>query len=136
MFLSTTNIRVRYGETDQMGYLYYGFYAWYYEVGRVEALRELGIVYKDLEQQGCLMVVGKMESKYIRPAQYDDNLTVKTSIESLPKMSMILFKTEIENEQGELLNIGQVRIVCVNAETRQKMPIPEQIIETLKPYFE
>lgn len=136
MFLSTTNIRVRYGETDQMGYLYYGFYAWYYEVGRVEALRELGIIYKDLEQQGCLMVVGKMESKYIRPAQYDDNLTVKTSIESLPKMSVILFKTEIENEQGELLNIGQVRIVCVNASTRQKMAIPNQIIETLKPYFE
>lgn len=136
MFLSTTNIRVRYGETDQMGYLYYGFYAWYYEVGRVEALRELGIVYKNLEQQGCLMVVGKMEAKYIRPAQYDDLLTVKTIIETMPKMSIIQFKTEIENEQGELLNIGTVRIVCVSEKTRQKMPIPQQIIEQLKPYFE
>src|SRR6056300_1254587 len=91
-------IRVRYGETDQMGYVYYGNYALYYEVGRVEAIRSLGYTYRQMEEEGVLMPVKKMESSYLRPVFYDELLTVKTSIQNLPDR-VIVFRAEIYNEK-------------------------------------
>ncbi len=80
MFVHETKLRVRYGETDQMGVVYYGNYALYYEVGRVEALRSIGMTYKGLEESGVMMPVAEVTSKYIRPAKYDDELTIRTII--------------------------------------------------------
>ncbi len=84
MYESTTQVRVRYGETDQMGYLYYGYYALYYEVGRAEAIRQLGFTYKELEDMGIVMPVAELNAKYLRPALYDNLITVKTILKELP----------------------------------------------------
>jgi acyl-CoA thioester hydrolase len=78
-----TTVRVRYGETDQMGYCYYGNYAQYLEIGRVEALRSIGIRYKDLENDGVMLPVLDFQIKYISPAKYDDLLTIETTIEEV-----------------------------------------------------
>ena len=136
MYKASTTIRVRYSETDQMGILYYGFYAWYYEIGRVEALRDLGIVYKELEEEGTLMVVGSLTSKFIRSAHYDEELTVVTSVTDIPKMGVVPFATEIYNPQEDLIHKGTVQIICVDATTRKRKAVPTEIIEKLSPYFD
>ena len=106
MYSASTQIRVRYAETDQMSYVYYGNYAMYYEVGRVEALRQLGFEYKRLEAQGVMMPVHDLECKYLSPAKYDQLLTVKVIIRELPKARMI-FEYEVTNEEGILVNTGK-----------------------------
>jgi len=136
MYSASTSIRVRYGETDQMGYLYYGFYAWYYEVGRVEAIRELGLSYKEMEEEGIIMPVVALKSKYIRPARYDDLLIVKTSINSMPKGGFVNFDCEIEDEEGTLLNTAQVTLVFLEKSERKRISAPDYFIEKIKPFFE
>ncbi|NIG53752.1 thioesterase family protein [Chitinophaga sp. Cy-1792] len=135
MFISTTTIRVRYGETDQMGYLYYGNYALYFEVGRAEAIRELGFTYAELEEQGVMMPVAELNVKYFRPAYYDNLITVKTILKELPKSSKIQFHSELYNEKGELLNVGVTTLVFVDAVTKQKSGLPEVLKERLEPFF-
>ncbi|MCL6524802.1 MAG: acyl-CoA thioesterase [Thermoflavifilum sp.] len=135
MYIHTSQIRVRYGETDRMGYLYYGFYAWYYEVGRVEAIRQLGISYRELEDQGVLLPVVEWHIQYFKPAYYDDLITVKTILKDWPIRSAIRFHTELYNEQGELLNKGITTLVFVDAQTRKKTVIPQILREKLEPYF-
>jgi acyl-CoA thioester hydrolase len=135
MFTATTHIRVRYGETDQMGYLYYGNYALYFEVGRAEAIRQLGFTYRELEEQGVIMPVAELNIKYLRPALYDDLVTVKTTLRELPPAHKIQFHTELFNEKGELLNVGVTTLVFLNATTRQKVPLPDPLKEKLLPYF-
>ncbi|WP_295116924.1 thioesterase family protein [uncultured Chitinophaga sp.] len=136
MFTSTTQIRVRYGETDQMGYLYYGNYALYYEVGRAEAIRQLGFTYRELEEQGVIMPVAELNVKYLRPALYDDLITVKTTLRELPAAHKIQFHSELFNEKGELLNVGVTTLVFLQAATRQKVPLPDPLKEKLLPYFQ
>ena len=135
MFISTTTIRVRYGETDQMGYLYYGNYGLYYEVGRAEAIRELGFTYRQLEEQGVIMPVAELNVKYFRPAFYDDLITVKTILKELPKSSKIQFHSELYNEKNELLNVGVTTLVVIDAQTKQKAGLPEELKKRLEPYF-
>lgn len=135
MYQFDTEIRVRYGETDQMQVLYYGFYAWYYEVGRVEALRNLGIIYKEIEEQGSLLVVSQMQSKFIQSARYDDLLTVRSIVPVLPKLGLITFETEIYRAE-DLIHTGTVRLVCIDREERIKKSVPSEIMNALKPYFE
>ncbi len=135
MYVHQTEIRVRYGETDQMKVLYYGYYAWYYEVGRVEALRSLGIVYKELEEQGTLLVVSQLSSKYIQSAHYDDLLTVRSIIRTKPRHGMVRFETEIYREH-ELIHVGEVTLIAVDASTRKRGTIPQSIQTALSPYFE
>lgn len=135
MFTATTQIRVRYGETDQMGYLYYGFYALYYEVGRAEAIRQLGFTYRQLEAEGIIMPVVELQSKYLRPAYYDDLITVKTLLKELPAGHKIQFHSELYNERNELLNIGLTTLVFLDATTRQKGYLPNALKERLIPYF-
>lgn len=136
MFTSTTQIRVRYGETDQMGYLYYGNYALYYEVGRAEAIRELGFTYAELEKQGVIMPVAELNIKYFRPAYYDDLITVKTILKELPLNHKIQFHSELYNEKGELLNVGVTTLVFLDAATRQKHGLPQVLKEKLEPFFD
>ncbi|MET6998319.1 acyl-CoA thioesterase [Chitinophaga defluvii] len=135
MFISNTAIRVRYGETDQMGYLYYGNYALYYEVGRAEAIRELGFTYRELEEQGVIMPVAELNIKYYRPAFYDDLLTVKTILKVLPVNHKIQFHTELYNEKGELLNVGVTTLAFIDVQTKQKTALPAALKERLEPFF-
>lgn len=136
MYTATTQIRVRYGETDQMGYLYYGFYALYYEQGRADAMRQIGLSYKALEAQGIMMPVVEMNAQYLRPALYDDLVTVKTSVLVLDKESkQIQFHSDLYNEAGKLLNKGVVTLVFYNPITKKKMVMPEALYQKLWPYF-
>ncbi|MDR6569476.1 acyl-CoA thioester hydrolase [Chitinophaga ginsengisegetis] len=135
MFISTTTIRVRYGETDQMGYLYYGNYGLYYEVGRAEAIRELGFSYRELEEQGVIMPVAELNVKYLRPAYYDDLITVKTILKEMPKGSKIQFHSELYNEKNELLNVGVTTLVFIDVKTKQKAGLPEDLGKILAPFF-
>ncbi|NLR57291.1 acyl-CoA thioesterase [Chitinophaga polysaccharea] len=136
MFSSITTIRVRYGETDQMGYLYYGNYGLYYEVGRAEAIRELGFTYRELEEQGVIMPVAELNVKYLRPAFYDDLITVKTTLREMPKSSKIQFHSELYNERNELLNVGVTTLVFIDVKTKQKAGLPEELKKRLAPFFQ
>ncbi len=134
MFTAETQIRVRYAETDKMGYVYYGNYAQYYEVGRVEALRTLGLSYKTMEDDGVMLPVFNFEIQYFKPAFYDDLLTIKTSIIEIPK-ARIIFEYETYNEKGEQLNKGKTTLVFIDAATNKPRPAPAYIREKLKQYF-
>ncbi len=136
MFTSTTQIRVRYGETDQMGYLYYGNYALYYEVGRAEAIRELGFTYRELEEMGIMMPVVDLHAQYYRPALYDDLITVKTILKELPTSTRIQFYSELYNEQGVFLNKGVTTLVFYDPKEKQKVNMPEVLLNRLAPFFE
>jgi acyl-CoA thioester hydrolase len=126
----STNIRVRYAETDQMGYCYYGNYASYFEVARVEALRQHGISYKELEQNGILLPVKKLEITYHQPAKYDDLLEIRTQIVQLEGVR-IAFTYKTYNEAGVLLNEAYTLLVFVSAETQKPMAIPSAILDQL-----
>ncbi|KAA2243702.1 acyl-CoA thioesterase [Chitinophaga agrisoli] len=136
MFTATIQIRVRYGETDQMGYMYYGNYALYYEVGRVEALRTLGVSYKEMEEQGIMLPVAELHTKYLRPALYDDLVTVKTTLKELPAHHKIQFHSELYNEKGELLNVGVTTLVFIDTVTKKKADMPPVLREKLAPFFQ
>ncbi len=118
-------IRVRYGETDKMGYVYYGNYAQYFEVARVELLRSLGVSYKGLEDNGVMLPVSHMDIKYIKPAFYDDLLTIKVFVEELPKVK-IKFRYETYNEKEVLLNIAETTLVFVDMEIGKPIKCPEK----------
>lgn len=135
MYSSTTQIRVRYGETDQMGYLYYGYYALYYEVGRAESIRELGFTYRQLEEMGIMMPVVELNAQYFRPALYDDLITVKTILKELPEGPKIQFHSELYNEQQQLLNRGITTLVFYDSKEKKKIDMPPQLTERLASFF-
>lgn len=134
MYSYETKIRVRYGETDQMGYVYYGNYAEFYEVARVEMLRNLGLSYKWMEETGIMMPVLELKCKYIKPALYDDLLSIKVSLKEMPK-TRIVFNYELFNENNELINIGETTLVFVNINTKRPTLGPDEFINKLEPYF-
>jgi acyl-CoA thioester hydrolase len=134
MYSHKTNIRVRYGETDKMGFVYYGIYAQYYEVGRVELLRSLGISYKSLEDSGYELPVVSFKINYKRPAFYDDEIIIKTSISETPS-SKITFDYECFNIDGSLLNNGQVVLVFVNRDTKKPCKAPQVVLEQLSDFL-
>ena len=135
MFEASTQIRVRYAETDQMGYVYYGNYATYFEVARVEALRQIGLTYKELEDQGVMMPVIENWSKYIAPAKYDELLTVKVIIKERPQVR-INFEYKIYNPSNVLIHIGETKLVFIDLTTRKPRQIPEGFINLINQYFE
>lgn len=134
MFDNQTTVRTRYAETDQMGVVYYGNYPQYFEVGRVETLRALGITYRNMEEEGIMLPVLKLEIKYLKPALYDDELTIKTFLKEMPS-TRITFHHEIYNSKGDLLTTGLVQLVFVDAATRRPTRCPENVISTLQPFF-
>ena len=134
MMVHETQIRVRYGETDQMGYVYYGNYALYYEMGRTEALRSLGLTYKGFEEMGIMMPVSSMNCKFIKAARYDDLLTIKTTIKAMPTIKMD-FDYEIINEQGEVVHTGHRTLVFIEMKTGRITRAPQQLIEKMEPYY-
>ena len=134
MYSNDTQIRVRYGETDQMSYVYYGNYALYFEVARVETLRKLDLTYKSMEQSGIIMPILELKCKYIKPAYYDDLLTITTMIKE-PPTTRILFEYEIYRENGDLIHIGSTTLVFVNTETKRPCPCPDYLLQKLLPFW-
>jgi len=128
--------RVRYGETDQMGYLYYGNYALYYEIGRAEMLRSLGLTYKTMEEDwGIMMPVVNMSTRYLRPARYDEEITIRTQLRVLPEKD-IIFHFELFNPNGKLINGGRVALCFVEVEANARVQCPTPLLELLRPHFE
>ena len=134
MYTTETHIRVRYAETDQMRYVYYGNYAMYYEVARVESLRQLGLTYKELEAMGIIMPVLENHSEFILPALYDELLKIVVTIPEKPSVR-IRFHCEIFNEEGKLINKGQTLLAFVNQQTGRPCRPPEAFQNVLAPYF-
>ena len=127
--------RVRYAETDKMGYLYYGHYAKYYEIGRVETLRNLGLSYKEMEDKYKVMLpVVSLSSRYLSPAYYDDNIEIKTIIKDLPS-KMITFDHELINPEGKIINKAEVKLFFVNMETNVRTSCPVLLTQKLSPFF-
>lgn len=135
MYESQTQVRVRYAETDQMGVVYYGNYAQYFEVGRVESIRQLGYTYKDIEEQGVIMPVVEMNIKYLRSAMYDDLITIKSTLRELSQDHKIEYFQEVFNEQGKLLTTGKVVLYFLDAKTKQKTNMPKVLKDKIAPYF-
>lgn len=135
MYIHEFQQRVRYGETDQMGYLYHGNYARYYEIGRVEMIRSLGLSYRDMEAElRVMMPVMSLDMRFVRPARYDELLTIRTTLRELPERS-ITFRMEILNEAGKLVNGGSVKLCFVDMESRERVLAPEYLLAKLRPYF-
>ncbi|MBI3884003.1 MAG: acyl-CoA thioesterase [Sphingobacteriales bacterium] len=135
MFITETKIRIHYALTDQMGVVYHGHYAQFYEIGRVEAFRQIGCIYKDLEAMGIIMPVVDLNSRFLRPAKYDDLITVKTTLKELPHNHKITFHHEIFNEAGDLLNTGHATLFFIEAINMQRCNIPAELKESLNSYF-
>jgi len=125
MYTHSTTIRVRYSETDQMGYVYNGNYAQYYEVGRVEMLRSLGMTYGGMEEYGVMMPLLEMKSKFIKPALYDQEITIR-----------IIFDYELFNEKEELINIGSTTLVFFDMEKKRPCQPPAYFMDRVKQYYQ
>jgi len=127
--------RVRYAETDKMGFLYYGHYAKYYEIGRVEALRDLGLSYRKMEDEmGLLLPVLSLECRYKIPAYYDENIKIVTILKDLP-LKMFTFSHELINPKGQVINTAIVKLFCMDMKTNKRVNPPDILIEKLRPYF-
>lgn len=134
MFQHETQIRVTYADTDQMGYVYYGNYARFYEIARVESLRSLGLTYKELEKSGVMMPVLENHSKYLAPAYYDELLTIKTTIKDKPSVR-IVFSYEVFNEEDKLIHSGETLLVFVNMTNNRPCRMPEVMEKLLGEYY-
>ncbi len=134
MYTSETQIRVRYGETDKMGYVYYGTYPLYYEVGRTELMRNFDFPYSRIEEMGVMLPVISLDIKYYKAAKYDNLLTIKTTIKELPS-ARITFYYQVYNEQGELLNEASTTLVFIDEKSRKPRKAPEALLKSLLPYF-
>lgn len=135
MFTHEFQKRVRYGETDQMGYLYYGNYAQYYEIGRAEMIRSVGLTYASMEaDHGILMPVMSLNQRFVRPARYDELITIRTTLRNLPER-YIVFHHELLNEKGKLVNGGSVKLCFVDEKTGKTVSCPDFLREKLRPFY-
>ncbi len=123
-------VRVRYAETDQMGVVYHGNYAEYFEMGRVEWLRNLGLSYAFMEQNGIMLPVVSLTINYKKPARYDDLLTVRTILKKQESVR-IEFDYEIYSESGELLTTGYSMLVFVDMKTGRPVLPPDYVLEKI-----
>jgi acyl-CoA thioester hydrolase len=136
MYQSTTKIRVRYAETDQMNVVYYGNYAQYFEIGRVESIRALGFTYKQMEDEGVIMPVIELHTRFLRPATYDQLLTIQTQVRALPTSYHIEFFQDVFNEENKILAAGRVVLYFLQKETWKRTNIPQDLQNALAKYFE
>jgi len=125
------SFRVRYGETDQMGVVHHGNYALYFEMARIEWLRELGVSYKAMEESGIALPVVNLTVNYRKPLFYDDELTVTTRLKELPTAT-IKFEFEIQNQNKELCSTAEVTLVFLNNSTRKPMRCPQELLERIQ----
>jgi len=129
-----TTIRVRYGETDQMGIVNNAVYPTYFEIGRTMMFRELGFSYKKMEQSGILIPLSDIYVKYHSPAYYDEELTLTTELKEMPT-ARIRFDYSIHNPNGKLITSGYSIQAFINAKTKRPTRTPEIVKELLNPYF-
>ena len=134
MIITETKIRVYYQDTDQMGVVYYGNYARFYEIGRTEMIRDLGFTYKQMEEMNIMLPARSLKINFLKPAHYDDLLTVRTIVDILPKVKFPI-KTEIYNEEGELINSGETVLVFYNSVTNKPFAAPKFFIDELTRLF-
>ncbi|MGY5356202.1 acyl-CoA thioesterase [Wenyingzhuangia sp. IMCC45467] len=130
MITKKTELRVRYSETDQMQYVHHSNYAKYFEIARIEWLREAGISYKEMEEQGVMLPVVNLITEFKKPAKYDDVLTIKTAIKQVPT-AKIIFSYEIYNQNEELLTTGESTLVFVDMKKNRPIKCPENILEII-----
>ena len=135
MFIAETNLRVRYAETDQMGVVYHGNYFEFFEVARAEAIRQLGYTYADMEREGVIMPIVEVHARYLRPALYDELLTIKTILKEMPLHHKIEFHHEVSNEKKELLTTGRVVLFFMELKSKKRHVMPENLFRKLESYF-
>lgn len=134
MLSDEIQIRVRYCEVDRMGYLHHGNYAVYFEEGRTELIRKLGLTYREMEDQGILLPVRELYIKYFKPALYDDKITIQTTLAGNPS-TRLEFEYKMLNSRGELLSEAKTTLVFVDAQSRKPIRIPEFFEKLIAPYF-
>ncbi len=134
MYIAETKLRVRYGETDQMGVVYHGNYALYFEIARTESLRQIDVTYRELEESGIMMPVVNLNINFKKPAKYDDLLTIKAIFKTMPTIKSIV-DYEVCNEQEELLCTGQTTLVFVDMKTNKVTKCPEMLLAKFATYF-
>jgi acyl-CoA thioester hydrolase len=134
MIVTETKIRVYYEDTDQMGVVYYGNYARYYEIGRTEMIRDLGFTYKQMEEMNIMLPARSLKINYLKSAYYDDLLTVRTIVDTIPMVKFPI-KTEIYNEKGELINSGEVVLVFYNSQTNKPTAAPKFFTDEISRLF-
>ena len=134
MYKHEVELRVRYAETDRMGYVYYGNYAEYLEVARVEMLRSVGISYRELEEQGVMLPVRELRITYHKPARYDDEITVRTELRTEPNVR-IVFHYAIVNADGVLLTEAETTLVFIDAQSGRPRTVPVEVKDRLARYF-
>jgi acyl-CoA thioester hydrolase len=135
MFITETQIRVRYAETDQMNVVYYGNYAQYFEVARVESIRNLGYSYKEMEADGIMLPVVEMQTKFLRPAHYDDVLTIRTILREMPVDHKLIYEQEVYNDQKKLLTLGRFILYFVKKGSFEKTVMPDRLRFLMQPFF-
>lgn len=134
MISNEISLRIRYNHTDKMGYCYYGNYPSFYEAGRTELMRGLGMSYRELEDNGIFMPVISMNIEYIHPAFYDDEIVIKTIIKEMPA-ARIIFYYEIYNQKKELINRAETVLVFLNSANMNPCRPPAFFLDLLKKYF-
>ncbi|MFD2530801.1 MULTISPECIES: thioesterase family protein [Polaribacter] len=127
---SSTKTRIRYSETDQMGVVYHGNYAQFFELGRTEWLRSLGVTYKDMETNGIILPVISLSCNFIKSALYDDVLTIHTFLKKEPLVK-IEFDYEIKNQNDELICTGNTVLAFINAANMKPTRCPKYLLESL-----
>jgi acyl-CoA thioester hydrolase len=134
VYRSETTLRVRYGETDRMGFLFHAHYANYYEVGRTECIRQLGLTYREIEDAGVLMPVTDLSIKFLLPAGYDETIKVISTIPTLPAVRMVVHG-EMQNEQGQVINRSEVKLTFLEASSKRIVVAPDILLTRLQPFF-
>jgi len=134
MYCHETKIRIRYAETDQMGIVHHSMYALYYEESRTDAMRQLGYSYREIEEKGIFMPVVELKIHYLKPAYYDEILTIRTMIREMPA-STIRFEYETFNSHNECINKGETLLAFVDRKTRRPVRVPGWLSEALRPHL-
>jgi len=127
-------LRIRYGETDQMGYAHHGNYAQYFEMGRMELLRDIGISYKKMEEEGIILPVYSMNTRYLKPARFDNVLTLRTILRKTPT-ARIIFDYEIYNSENELITTAETVLIFVDTRKNRPIKIPENLLAKIENAF-
>ncbi|MGB2128106.1 MAG: acyl-CoA thioesterase [Flavicella sp.] len=127
-------LRIRYGETDQMGYAHHGNYAQYFEMGRMELLRDIGISYKKMEEEGLILPVYSMNTRFIKPARFDNTLTLRTILRKTPT-ARIVFEYEIFNSDNELITTAETVLIFVDTHKNRPIKIPENLLSKIENAF-
>lgn len=124
-------VKVRYAETDQMGVVHHGNYAEYLEIARLDWLDQLGVSYKLLEKEGVMLPVYELNTKFIKPAYFDDVLRIETQLKELPRVK-IEFSYEVFNQHDELITTAYTILVFMDSETKRPIRCPEYILNKIK----